>query len=69
IVGIATTGLSINGGVGNFSWGKLSGFSRGSQSISIGVSGFTINSGLTTFPTIQRRGFGFKSIGPLTENI
>ncbi|MGA1047379.1 MAG: hypothetical protein ACO3UU_05175, partial [Minisyncoccia bacterium] len=69
IVGIATTGLTANGGVGNFSWGKLSGFSRGSQPISIDVSGFTVNSGLTTFPTIQRRGFGFKSIGAITENI
>lgn len=60
VVGIATTGLS----VGKFSWGKISGFTRSSP-VSIGVSGFTINSGLTTFPTIQRRGYGFRGIGPI----
>jgi len=62
IVGIATTGSNI----GKFSWGKLSGFTRSSSPISIGISGFTINSGLSTFPTIQRRGFGLKGIGPIS---
>lgn len=62
-VGIATTG-SI---VGNFSWGRMTGFSRSSSPISIGVSGFTVNSGLTTFPTIQRRGYGLRNIGPIKK--
>ena len=62
-VGIATTGSS----VGKFSWGKLSGFTRSSSPVSIGVSGFTVNSGLTTFPTIQRRGYGLRGIGPIKK--
>ena len=41
--------------VGKYSSGKISGFTRSSNPISIGISGYTINSGLTTFPTIQRR--------------
>ena len=61
VVGIATTG-SI---VGNFSWGRLSGFKRSTNPISIGVSGFTVNSGLSSFPTIQRRGSGFNDNGSL----
>jgi hypothetical protein len=69
IVGIATTGFAYNNGVGNFSWGKISGFTRSTSPIAIGVSGFAINSGLTTFPTIQRRGYGFESIGPIEKNL
>jgi len=51
--------------VGKFSWGKLTGLTRSSSPISIEVSGFTVNSGLTTFPTIQRRGYGLRNIGPI----
>ncbi|MGA1048012.1 MAG: hypothetical protein ACO3UU_08365, partial [Minisyncoccia bacterium] len=69
VVGIATTGNI----VGQFSWGRLyqksgQGFIRSSSPISIGVSGFTVNSGLNTFPTVQRRGYGLKGIGPI-QNI
>ena len=56
VVGLGTTGTIINP-VGQYSWGKLSGFSRSTSPISIGVSGYTV-SGLSSFPTIQRRGFG-----------
>jgi hypothetical protein len=63
VVGIATTGSS----VGKFSWGKLSGFTRSSSPVSIAVSGFTVNSGLTTFSTIQRRGYGLRNIGPIKK--
>ena len=63
-VGIATTGsLSAR-----FSWGRLSGFSRASSPISIGVSEFTVESGLSTFPTIQRRGFGLRDLGALSKD-
>ena len=43
--------------IGRFSVGILTGtdVSRSDTPIGIAVSGFTINSGLTTFPTIQRR--------------
>ena len=65
IVGIATTGNN----VGKFSWGKLSSLTRSSTPISIGVSGFTVNSGLTTFPTIQRRNYGLRNTGAIKKDL
>ena len=64
-VGIST--FSTNN-VGRFSWGRLSGFTRSSTDpISIGITGYTINSGLTTFPTIQRRKYGLRDSGSLIK--
>ena len=57
IVGIATTGTA-NKPIGKYSWGKISGFGRGTSPISIGVTGYDVTSGLSTFPLVQRRGFG-----------
>jgi len=54
IIGINTTGNILNP-IGKYSWGRLSGGSRSSSPISIGVTG-NIISGLSTYPTIQRRG-------------
>jgi len=65
LVGIATTGPS----VGKFSWGKLSGFSRSSSPISLTVSSYRVDSGLSTFPTIQRRGYGLRNIGPIEKTL
>ncbi len=48
---------------GRVSWGRISGFSRSSTPVSIGVTGLTVDSGLSTFPTIQRRGTGFNQTG------
>ena len=44
--------------IGKFSVGLIvgAGIQRSSEPLSIGVTGFTINSGLTTFPTVQRFG-------------
>ena len=72
IVGLATTG-SIDNPVGQFSWGELrssGGFGR-SSSVSIAVTGFTVDAGLTTFPTIQRRGsrFGIRDTGALKKQL
>ena len=64
VVGIATTG-----NVGKFSWGRFSGFTRSTNPISIAVSGFNVDSGLSTFPTIQRRGYGLRNIGPIKKTI
>ena len=64
VIGLTSTGNSMVA-VGRFSWGKLSGFTRGGNPISIAVTGKTINSGLTTFPTIQRRGTGFRDTGAI----
>ncbi len=62
----STVGLTTSGSiVGNFSWGKMSGFSRSNSPISIGVTGKKIDVGLTTFSSIQRRGYGLRNMGAL----
>ena len=73
VVGLATTG-SIAHPVGEFSWGRLTnslGLTRSSSPISIGVTGLTVDSGLTTFPTIQRRGtrIGIRDTGALKKKL
>ena len=67
-VGLETSG-SLSNPCGTFSWGRLAGFTRGSESIGIGVSGLTVNSGLTTYPSIQRRGFGLRDGGSLRKQL
>ena len=52
---LSSTSTSISP-VGYYSVGKLSGFTRNTSPISIGVTGLTIDTGLTTFPSLQRRG-------------
>ncbi len=66
VVGLASTGNTSNP-VGKYSWGKLSGFSRSSSPISIGVTGNTIDVGLSTFSTIQRRKSGLRKTGALSK--
>ena len=68
IVGLATTSSSSDP-VGRFSWGRLAGFTRGSSPVSIAVTGNTVDVGLTTFPTIQRRGTGIRDTGALPKSI
>ena len=65
-IGIGTTGNNI----GKFSWGRLfnSGGLTRNNPISIGVTGNHI-SGLSTFPTIQRRGFGIRNTGALRKQL
>ena len=69
---ISSSNLTGIGSTGNFddtnagpttslekmSWGRIYGndVERGSSPISIGVTGLTVDAGLSTFPTIQRRG-------------
>jgi len=71
IVGLETTG-SFTNPVGRYSWGKLSnpidGLSRSSNPISIGVTG-NIVSGLSTYPSIQRRAVGIRTTGALPKII
>ena len=55
--------------VGRLSWGRLAGFTRSSTSIGVAVSGYTVNSGLTTFPVIQRRGYGLRDKGSLRKDL
>jgi hypothetical protein len=66
VVGLASTG-SVSNPVGKFSWGRLSTLTRSSSPISIGVSGNTVDVGLSTFPTIQRRGTGIRDTGALSK--
>ena len=54
--------------LGRISWGRLYNASRSSSPISIGVTGFTINSGLTTFPTIQRKNYTVGSLRGLRSS-
>ena len=64
------TGISTSGISGRFSWGKLTGGTRNpvvADRISVTVSGKTINSGLSTFPTIQRRKSGIRDTGALSD--
>ena len=68
VVGIATTSNSDNP-VGRFSWGRLAGISRATSPVSIAVTGNTVDVGLTTFPTIQRRGTGLRDGGALPKSI
>ena len=70
--GINTTGISTTVGlgtaIGRFSWGKLSGITRSSSPVSIGVTG-RITSGLSTYPTIQRRDYGLRNTGALRKDL
>jgi hypothetical protein len=66
VVGIATTGTKI---AGKFSWGRMSGFTRSVYPISIAVTGRTVDVGLTTFATIQRRGYGLRDTGALKKDL
>ena len=68
VSGLSTTG-SIANPCGRFSWGRLSGFTSRTSPISIGVTGLAIDSGLSTFPTIQRRGYGLRSTGALRKDL
>ena len=64
------TGISTSGISGRFSWGKLTGGTRTpivADRISVTVSGKTINSGLSTFPTMQRRNSGIRDTGALSD--
>jgi hypothetical protein len=71
VIGLTSIG-SVSNPVGKFSWGRLSGFTRSGSPISIGVSGNTVDVGLSTFPTIQRRsnstqGVGLRGTGALPK--
>ena len=65
--GTDVTGLTANGNTGKFSWGAFLNIVRSSSPISIGVSGKTVDVGLSTFPTIQRRSEGLRDMGALPE--
>ena len=57
---VTNTGNTIS--LGRLSWGRLYNATRSDNPISIGVTGLTVNSGLTTFPTIQRKNYAQASL-------
>ena len=64
------SGISSTGDfVGEFSWGLFTSITRSNNPISIGVTGKTVDVGLSTFPTIQRRGEGLRKTGALPETV
>jgi len=74
IAGILTTGFHYPAGIttstslGRLSWGRLYNATRDSSPISIGVTGLTVNTGLTTFPTIQRKNYATSSLKGLRSS-
>ena len=74
VLGIAVTGNFNNSNpgiathLGRITWGRLYNASRNENPISIGVTGFTVNSGLTTFPTIQRKNYTAGSLRGLRSS-
>ena len=54
--------------LGRITWGRLYDVTRADNPISIGVTGLTINSGLTTFPTIQRKNYDVASLRGLRSS-
>ena len=65
--GIQTLGTSIYNPNGYYSWGRLTNFVRNAEPISIGVSGRTVTSGLSTYPLMQRRGYGLRDNGAIRK--
>ena len=74
VLGIAVTGNfdhtnpGISTQLGKISWGRIFNATRDINPISIGVTGFTVNSGLTTFPTIQRKNYTVGSLRGLRSS-
>ena len=54
--------------LGRISWGWLYNASRDSNPISIGVTGLTVNAGLETFPTIERKNYTIASLRGLRSS-
>ena len=68
-VGLASTG-TLNVPVGRFSWGRIAQGSRNAATaVSFAVSSYTTNSGLSTYPIVQRRGFGLRNSGALKKQV
>ena len=68
--GITTTAGVSTSTIGRFSWGSLEYTdTRTSNGVGIAVTGNILASGISTFPTIQRRGFGIRSNGALRKDL
>ena len=63
------TSVGLGTAIGGFSWGRLTNFNRSANPISIGVTGKTHYSGISSYPTIQRRDFGLRDSGALRKDL
>ena len=76
VVGIATTGSfednqagAATTALGYLSWGRIYNYDAREGGVSIGVTGLTVDAGLSTFPVLQRRGnLGFDKTGAIRSN-
>ena len=72
MTGVNTTGIDTSVGlgtaIGGFSWGRLSRFTR-LNPVSIGVTGKIHYSGISSYPTFQRRDFGLRDTGALRKDL
>lgn len=69
VVGIFTFGNGFDP-VGRFSWGRLFDFKRKeTRRVSLELDGYTVNSGLSSFPELHRRGFGLRYSGALRKDL
>ena len=74
ISGIAQSGfhnpaqLGLTTSFGRISWGRLYNLTRNTAPVSIGVTGLTVNAGLSTFPTIQRKNYSQGSLRGLRSS-
>jgi hypothetical protein len=66
--GINTFTTNLNFPVGKVTWGKISGFyvDNQSENIVFDVDGYEV-SGLSTYPVIQRRGYGLRDTGSIKK--
>jgi len=66
-----TTGINTVGSIlsprGKVSWGRITNFTSRVNPISIGVTGLTIDAGLSSLPEIQRREFGLRDSGGIRK--
>ena len=69
VAGVAATAGINTGGIGRFSWGVLEYTDSRTTGVGIAVTGNILSSGISTFPTIQRRGFGIRSNGALRKDL
>ena len=69
IAGVAATAGVSTSTIGRFSWGVLQSKDIRSNGVGIAVTGNILSSGISTFPTIQRREFGLRSNGALRKDL
>ena len=68
IVGIATTG-DYHNPAGKMTWGRITGYDRGTPAVNILPDGNHFDVGMSTYPTFQRRNSGLRDTGALKKSL